>query len=50
MALAERAFFIDKPETRQGRYQVRYAYAGSQTIAGGSIVQRIQITRRLIFG
>ena len=34
---------------REGRYQVRYAYAGSQTVAGGSIVQRIQITRRIIF-
>jgi hypothetical protein len=36
--------------TRRGRYQVRYAYAGSNTIAGGSIVQRIKIERRIIFG
>jgi hypothetical protein len=36
--------------TRQGVYRVRYAFEGSKTVAGGSIVQRIRIFRQVILG
>lgn len=39
-------FKLRKP----GSYQLRYQYKGSRTVAGGSVVQGIRITRRVVYG
>lgn len=37
-------------ERRFGTYRLRYLFTGSATTAGGVIIQRISITRRVFFG
>jgi hypothetical protein len=36
--------------TRTGTYRMRFRFRGSSTVAGGSVVERFRITRRLVSG
>lgn len=43
-------FTLGFTERTPGVYRLRYAYAGSATVAGGTVVPKVRITRRFSFG
>lgn len=47
---ANGTFLKNFTERRFGTYRVRYRFTGSATTAGGIVVQRVSITRRVFFG